>query len=122
MGKLAGYYMKVAKRLMKDFFITLPDADLAYLPEGHPLLDGYIQAVHWPSVLKCIRLIASSMMLSYGAWYSTVYFRYRGHCCHQITLREEHGGENMGNACWCCRAGAGDYGIIPDQWERAALS
>jgi tRNA-splicing ligase RtcB (3'-phosphate/5'-hydroxy nucleic acid ligase) len=32
---------------MRRFFINLPDADLAYLPEGTPNFTDYWEAVDW---------------------------------------------------------------------------
>ena len=114
---LAGYYMKQAKQLMKDFFIHLPDPDLAYLPEGHPLFAGYMQAVHWAQQFakwnRRMMLEASIEALSSV----TPEFHCVGEiidCHHNYVAREQHGGKDI----WVTRKGAvraaaGDWGIIP---------
>lgn len=49
-GNLIGsYFIEAAKKEMERWFIngSLPDINLAYLPEGSELFDDYVQAVGW---------------------------------------------------------------------------
>ncbi len=41
------YFISLAKEEMSRYFIHLPDADLAYLPEGTEHFDDYFHAVEW---------------------------------------------------------------------------
>ena len=44
---IGSYFIERAKEDMRRFFINLPDADLAYFPEGTPNFDDYWEAVDW---------------------------------------------------------------------------
>lgn len=41
------YFIGRAKEDMRRWFVNLPDADLAYLPEGSENFHDYVEAVHW---------------------------------------------------------------------------
>jgi tRNA-splicing ligase RtcB len=44
-NQLATQHIECAKGLMKQLFVSLPDPDLAYLVEGTPAFDAYIEAM-----------------------------------------------------------------------------
>jgi len=44
---IGSYFIDLAKKDMKKYFINLPDADLAYIPEGSENFDDYLTAVSW---------------------------------------------------------------------------
>jgi tRNA-splicing ligase RtcB len=44
---IGSYFIEKAKRDMERWFIHLPDADLAYIPQGSELFADYFNAVHW---------------------------------------------------------------------------
>jgi tRNA-splicing ligase RtcB len=46
-NRIGSYFIEAAKKDMQRWFITLPDKDLAYLPQGSSLFDDYIEAVGW---------------------------------------------------------------------------
>ena len=46
-NQLANQHIEAAKGIMKKFFITLEDPDLAYLAEGTPQFDAYIADMLW---------------------------------------------------------------------------
>lgn len=46
-NKIGTYFISLAKEEMRRFFVNLPDADLAYLPEGSVYYQDYITALHW---------------------------------------------------------------------------
>jgi tRNA-splicing ligase RtcB len=46
-NKLANEHIRVAKGLMRDWFIKLEDEDLAYLVEGTPQFEAYIADMLW---------------------------------------------------------------------------
>lgn len=46
-NRIGTYFIERAKEDMKRWFINLPDADLAYLPQGSDLFKDYCDAVEW---------------------------------------------------------------------------
>lgn len=114
---LADIYIDGAKGLMARYFIDLPDPDLAYLVEGTPEFDAYINAMHWAQdyAMENRRLMMDAVITQVRAFVghefdpTTVV-----NCHHNFTEREHHGGDNV----WVTRKGAirarqGDLGVIP---------
>lgn len=112
------HFIDQAKRLMERFFITLPDRDLAYLPDGTQEFADYIEAIGWAqdyarenralmmtAVIAALRRhIAKEFELTSEAV----------NCHHNYLEIENHFGTNM----YITRKGAirareGDLGIIP---------
>ena len=46
-NKIAGRHTKIARALMKQWWIKLTDPDLAYLVEGTPEFTAYIRQLRW---------------------------------------------------------------------------
>src|SRR5690606_1606747 len=46
-NRIGQFFIEKAKEEMGRFFIHLPDADLAYLPEGSKYFNDYCIAVNW---------------------------------------------------------------------------
>ena len=46
-NRIGMYFIERAKQDMRRWFINLPDADLAYLSQGSPNFDDYVEAVSW---------------------------------------------------------------------------
>ena len=44
---MGSYFIDVARKDMKKFFVNLPDVDLAYFPEHTEHFDDYVEAVEW---------------------------------------------------------------------------
>jgi len=95
----------------------LPDQDLAWLDEGTPEFDAYIEAMHWAQ--DYARFNRDTMM---NLVLATLKHRFPKmitlgevvNCHHNFTSWEEHAGEEM----WITRKGAvsaqlGQMGIIP---------
>ena len=112
------HFIDVARQDMRTWFVNLPDADLAYLPEGTQHFDDYVEAVGWAqdfaalnrSVMMRATLtaIADELKRSITADVQAV------NCHHNYVEREHHFGANV----WVTRKGAvrarvGDLGIIP---------
>lgn len=112
------YFIERAKRHMEQYFITLPDRDLAYLPDGTEDFDDYIQALGWAqdyarenravmmtAVIAALRRrVAKEFELTSEAV----------NCHHNYLEIENHFGTNL----YITRKGAirareGDLGIIP---------
>jgi tRNA-splicing ligase RtcB (3'-phosphate/5'-hydroxy nucleic acid ligase) len=46
-GRIGSYFVELTKNAMEQWHISLPDPDLAYLPEAPPLLGVYWKALSW---------------------------------------------------------------------------
>jgi len=114
---IGSYFIELAKKDALKNNIHLPDADLAYFPEGAQHFDDYVEAVGWAQdyaranreemmelVLDAMRRHLPSFEVTGGAV----------NCHHNYVEREKHYGERV----WltrkgAIRAGAGELGIIP---------
>ncbi|MGI4851634.1 MAG: RtcB family protein [Janthinobacterium lividum] len=123
LGKtLAEYHIDRAKGLMKSYFIDLLSLDLAYLVQGTPEFDDYIQDLlfaQYYAQANRNEMIASILKdISYHLFgedrgpeaLTTV----RIDCHHNYSALEHHFGKNI----WITRKGAvsareGELGIIP---------
>jgi tRNA-splicing ligase RtcB len=118
-GNMIGsYYITKGKELMQQFHITLPDGDLAYLPEGTDLFDDYVAAVQWAqdyamenrkAMLQAVLdVLRKEIPIQFGITEEAI------NCHHNYVEKESHFGQNL----WVTRKGAirareGDLGIIP---------
>jgi tRNA-splicing ligase RtcB (3'-phosphate/5'-hydroxy nucleic acid ligase) len=111
------YFIELAKKDAQRNNMRLPDADLAYFPEGAQHFEDYVEAVGWAQdyaranreemmdlVLDAVRRHLPSFEVTGAAV----------NCHHNYVEREEHYGESV----WltrkgAIRAGAGELGIIP---------
>jgi tRNA-splicing ligase RtcB len=118
-NRIGSHFIELAKEDMRRFFIRLPDADLAYLPEGTEHFQDYVTAVEWAqeyaatnrqlmldSVVHALQ--ASQLLPGFALTDAAV------NCHHNYVAREHHYGKN----CFVTRKGAvrareGDLGIIP---------
>ena len=55
-NKIAGRHIKIAQGLMKQWWIELPDPDLAYLVEGTPEFTAYIRELRWAQHFALLNL------------------------------------------------------------------
>ena len=46
-NKIGHHYIKVAQELCRKLRVTLPDRDLAYLPDDHPASAAYLRDLQW---------------------------------------------------------------------------
>lgn len=120
-NKLAQHHIARAKGIMKDYFIELEDPELAYLVEGTPQFDAYVNDLLWAQkyamanrawmtdlVLEAVQN-AVAPTEEYEVEYSWVI-----NCHHNYAEMEHHHGKNM----WITRKGAirareDEYGVIP---------
>lgn len=116
-AKIAGHWMKVAREQMKRWFITLPDPDLAYLVEGTPEFDGYIEGMLWAQDFARANrdLMMDAVIRALGCDPENEGdVQFRVDCHHNFAQRERHDGKHL----WITRKGAtsarrGELGIIP---------
>lgn len=107
-----------AKENMEKFFISLPDSDLAYIPEDTEDFNKYVESVNWAqnwalenrrvmmeaTIAALRRHIAKPFAITHEAV----------NCHHNYVEKESHFGRNL----WVTRKGAirareGDLGVIP---------
>ncbi len=116
-NQLASHHIKVATGLMKDYFINLPDPDLAYLVQGTPQFNAYVTDLLWAQKYalanrqEMLRLVMAEFQAFLGrteVWVDSI------NCHHNFTQMEHHRNRNL----WITRKGAiqarfGQKGIIP---------
>lgn len=118
-NRIGSHFIELAKRDMERWFIQLPHADLAYIPEGSEHFRDYVNAVHWAqdyarinrelmmqSVVEAMR--ASGQLPAFEASLEAV------NCHHNYISREKHYDENViVTRKGAVRARKGELGIIP---------
>lgn len=116
-GKIGSYFIKAAKKACKRWFVTLPDPNLAFLPEGTDLFRDYMEAVQWAQdfagVSRAIMAGRALQALCDVLGHSVLWQR-EIDCHHNFVAREHHFGRNV----WVTRKGAvrarkGDMVLIP---------
>jgi tRNA-splicing ligase RtcB len=117
-NRIGTYFIERAKEEMRRWFVNLPDADLAYLPQGSELFDDYRRAVEWAQRFAALNR-RYMMDAAIGALRAAVpkpfeLDRSVVSCHHNYVARENHFGENvMVTRKGAVRAREGDMGIIP---------
>jgi tRNA-splicing ligase RtcB len=118
-GNLIGsYFIERAQDDMRRFFINLPDADLAYLPEGTPNFADYMDAVEWA---QSFAMENRQVMMRHAieAMRKAIPKPFKAHleavnCHHNYVARESHFGEDiLVTRKGAVRAAEGVMGIIP---------
>lgn len=118
-GNMIGsHYIEKAKRDMEKFYISLPDDNLAYFPEGTENFDDYMNAVGWAQnyALENRRIMMQEVIAAMKQSIAKPFTITQEaiNCHHNYVEKENHFGRNM----WVTRKGAirareGDLGIIP---------
>lgn len=118
-GNMIGsYFIEKAKKRMEQYFITLPDDNLAYLPEETDDFNEYVEAVGWAQnyALENRRLMMETVIAALRRHIPIEFTITQEaiNCHHNYVEKENHFGRNM----WVTRKGAirarkGDLGIIP---------
>ncbi|HEX5117309.1 MAG TPA: RtcB family protein [Pseudonocardiaceae bacterium] len=123
-NKIAQRHIGVARDLCARWWISLPDADLAYLVEGTPEFDRYIAELRWAQEFALLNReeMMDRVIACVAAWQDEpVVERERINCHHNFTQREEHWGKEV----WLSRKGAieataGTPGLIPGSMGTAS--
>lgn len=118
-GNMIGtHFIERAKRRMEQYFIHLPDSDLAFLPEDTDDFREYVCAVEWAQnyALENRRVMMETVIAALHRHIPVEFTTTMEavNCHHNYIDREHHFGRNM----WITRKGAirareGDLGIIP---------
>jgi len=117
-NKIGSHFIQKAKEDMQRYFISLPDANLAYLPEGSEHFDDYMEAVGWAQdyarinrelmMNATIDAIATVIPQAVALPVTAV------NCHHNYVSRENHYGENiLVTRKGAVQARTGTLGIIP---------
>jgi tRNA-splicing ligase RtcB len=117
-NRIGRYFIELAKKDMEQWFINIPDKDLAYFPEGTDHFDDYVESVEWAQdfafanrtvmMQNVIKAARDVLPVTFSAEVEAV------NCHHNYVTKENHFGENV----YVTRKGAvrarkGDLGIIP---------
>ena len=123
-NKIATHHIGVAQRLAKQWWIELPDPDLAYLVEGTPEFRAYIRELRWAQHFALLNReemmdrVARQLSELMG---EPVIEHERINCHHNFTESEKHFGKQV----WVSRKGAiqadaGRPGLIPGSMGTAS--
>jgi tRNA-splicing ligase RtcB len=125
-NRIGSHFITSAKRRCEGEGIPLPNADLAWLVEGTPEFDDYVEALSWAQDYAranrqaMMYLVGQAVMLA-----AQTFFTVKGHaveCHHNYVSRENHFGEDL----YITRKGAvsareGELGIIPGAMGRKSF-
>ena len=123
-NKLASRHIRVAQEQCRRRFVDLPDRDLAYLVEGEPEFDAYIEALRWAQRFAYLNReeMMDRVVEQVGRFLEDDVQRLEAvNCHHNYTEREEH----YGRSVWLSRKGAisarkGQPGLIPGSMGTAS--
>jgi tRNA-splicing ligase RtcB (3'-phosphate/5'-hydroxy nucleic acid ligase) len=116
-NKIASHHIRIAQAAMKRWWISLPDADLAYLVEGTDEFWTYIRELRWAQEFALANRdeMMDRVVACFGEWHGDeVQELERVQCHHNYTTQERHFGKDV----WLSRKGAIDAsagvpGLIP---------
>lgn len=116
-GRIGSYFIEKAKEEMRRWFINLPDANLAYLPEGSTLFNDYVEAVGWAQDFAKLNrelMMAATLKAIEETVKPFTLVTQAINCHHNYVEREHHFGANvLVTRKGAVRARKGDFGIIP---------
>jgi tRNA-splicing ligase RtcB (3'-phosphate/5'-hydroxy nucleic acid ligase) len=123
-NKLATKHIRIAQERTRARGVEVPDRDLAYLEEGEPQFDAYVEALRWAQ--RFAALNREEMMDRVADQVSRflaedVHRAQVVQCHHNYTERETHDGREV----WLSRKGAisartGQWGLIPGSMGAAS--
>ena len=118
-NRIGSYFIERAKEEMRRYFISLPDADLAYLVEGTTGFDDYVEAITWAQDYARLNrdVMMEHILAALAGSGELPPFEARTEvvaCHHNYVSREHHYGEDvMVTRKGAVRAGKGELGIVP---------
>lgn len=123
-NKIAMHHIAVAQRLATQWWIPLPDRDLAYLVENTPEFDRYIAELRWAQHFALLNREEMMDRVSHELSQflgTAVDEQERINCHHNFTESEKHFGKHV----WVSRKGAiraepGQPGLIPGSMGTAS--
>jgi tRNA-splicing ligase RtcB (3'-phosphate/5'-hydroxy nucleic acid ligase) len=123
-NKLAGRHIRIAQEQCQRRRIQLPHPDLAYLVEGEPEFDSYLEALRWAQHFALLNRteMMDRVTAVFERWHAGgIEASEVVNCHHNYTEREEHFGKQV----WLSRKGAisartGEPGLIPGSMGAAS--
>ena len=118
-NRIGSYFIELAKADARRWFLNLPDANLAYFPEGTEHFADYVEAVEWAQDFAAAnrRLMMENIVQALRESAGLPPFELETeavNCHHNYVARERHGGKNvLLTRKGAVRARLGDLGIIP---------
>ncbi|SFT95201.1 tRNA-splicing ligase RtcB [Geodermatophilus amargosae] len=123
-NKLATKHIRIAQERTRARGVEVPDRDLAYLEEGEPQFDSYVEALRWAQRFAALN---REEMMDRVADQVSRFLAEEVHraqvvqCHHNYTERETHDGREV----WLSRKGAisartGQWGLIPGSMGAAS--
>lgn len=117
-NKIGTHFIQKAKADMEKWFISLPDANLAYLPDGSQNFFDYMDAVEWAqdyAFLNRRLMMDATIQAIIGVIpHAGVSQETAVNCHHNYVSRENHFGENiLVTRKGAVQARLGTLGIIP---------
>lgn len=117
-NQIGQYFIERAKEHMQRYFVSLPDQDLAYLPDGTQDFKDYCEAVEWAQeyalVNRHLMMEAVVEAVAQALGRKVVAIPEAVNCHHNYVSREHHFGQNViVTRKGAVRAREGDLGIIP---------
>lgn len=115
-NKIATYHIQRAQKLCKQWYIELPDPDLAYLVEGDPAFGDYIRDMNWAQKFAMFNRqeMMDRVIAALGDFmHEPVEVEEEINCHHNFTQKEVH----MGYDVWISRKGA----ISARNWEMGLI-
>jgi tRNA-splicing ligase RtcB len=117
-AKIGAYFIAKAKEDMERWFVQLPDANLAYLPEGSENFADYMRAVGWAQdyamLNRELMLKATFEAIKSQIPHAELDAESAVNCHHNYVSREYHYATNLlVTRKGAVRARLGDLGIIP---------
>ncbi len=123
-NQLAQGHIARARKVAKRLEIGLEDPDLAYLLEGSPEFEHYIEDLLWAQDYAAQNrvLMLDALLRSLFAHVGRGRARETVNCHHNYSAREVHGGREV----WvtrkgAIRAGVGELGVIPGSMGTATF-
>lgn len=115
---IGNYFINLAKKEMKNWFINLPDQDLAYISEGSKHFNDYLEAVHWAQQFAHLNrdiMLVNTMAAIEKSIYKKVKIKEIAVDCHHNYISKE---KHFNHEVYITRKGAvsakeGELGIIP---------
>ena len=118
-NKIGSYFIELAKKDMRKWFLNLPDEDLAYLPEGTEHFAEYVEAVEWAQAFAMSnrQLMMEAILGAVRSVRGIPPFEVEAeavNCHHNYVAREYHYGKHVFvTRKGAVRAREGELGIIP---------
>lgn len=116
-NKIGTTFIRLAQKAAGHYLELLPNKDLAWLEQGHPLFDEYTEAVQWAQDFAALNrkvMMTKVTAVIQDRWPDLMYQGSVVDCHHNYVTMENHLKQNV----WVTRKGAvrarkGDVGIIP---------